>query len=208
MKTAYQSTMVIVLEFFVLFCLTVSVPYIVYYDVIILKNGASEHSLTEVLQQFAILVSACLFYWDGYSCPRSRGFLVLIGSFFFCMFIREGDIYFDKIAHGFWVYPAATVALISIAYAFKNSRHMPEAIHNYLHSRAYYFILVGLIIILAFSRVFGSGHLLWEEIMGSHYDAIYKATIQEGLELFGYMFVLYGSFFSLKDLRHDHDCTY
>ena len=54
------------------------------------------------------------------------------------------------------------------------------------------YIFIGLLIIIVFSRAFGTGSL-WHDIMGDDYDTLYKNIIQEGLELFGYGLVLYGS---------------
>jgi hypothetical protein len=41
--------------------------------------------------------------------------------------------------------------------------------------------------------VFGNGSLLWSHVMNSDYEQIFKDALQEGLELFGYVFIAYGS---------------
>ena len=61
-----------------------------------------------------------------------------------------------------------------------------------VESKHFVYISLGLILILIFSRTFGSGHL-WEHVMGDDYTMVYKTVIQEGIELLGYIFVLYGS---------------
>jgi hypothetical protein len=63
---------------------------------------------------------------------------------------------------------------------------------DHMDSKNFVHITLGLILILIFSRIFGSGQL-WRDIMGDDYSIIYKTVIQEGIELLGYIFVLYGS---------------
>lgn len=53
---------------------------------------------------------------------------------------------------------------------------------------------------MIFSRIFGSG-TLWKDVMNDDYHHIYKTIIQEGLELFGYVFLFIGSFHQLREVR-------
>ena len=48
------------------------------------------------------------------------------------------------------------------------------------------------------SRIFGSGSL-WSELMMGDYQAGYKKIIQEGLELLGYVLIVYGSWLAYRD---------
>ena len=207
MYAAKKGFVSLILEFTLLSGLVIVVPYVIYLDVMVLNNGVSEYSLTEILQQLFILSSAVLFFRAGMSCQRSRSFLFLISGFFACMFIRECDVYFDYIVHGFWVYPALAVAMGAIFYAVKNDRFIAESIRHYQHSRSYFFILIGLVLILVFSRIFGSGNLMWEAFMGSDYNLVFKNATQEGLELLGYSFVFYGALSGAKNLRDDYMCA-
>ena len=65
-------------------------------------------------------------------------------------------------------------------------------------TRAYFYLLVGLVIVLVFSRVFGSGNLLWDYVMAGAYTHGFKTTLQEGLELFGYVFIAVGAWVAVK----------
>ena len=114
-------------------------------------------------------------------------------GFFATMLIRESDALFDKISHGFWVYPATIVAIYSMVYAKKCVGTVKKPMLTYVDSKNFIFINIGLIIVLIFSRLFGSGSL-WRNIMGADYSILYKSVIQEGIELLGYTLVLYGSF--------------
>ena len=111
---------------------------------------------------------------------------------FATMLIRELDAVFDKIQHGFWVYPALIMSLAAVLYARTCVGTVNKPMLEYMDSKNFVYITLGLIIILIFSRAFGSGYI-WQEIMGADYSTVYKTVIQEGIELLGYIFVLYGS---------------
>jgi len=172
---------------------TVAVPLIVYTDSIIIGNGVSEYSITEVMQDALILLSMILFWNEAWRCSQSRGFLMLVGGFFACMFIRELDFLFDMVHHGFWLYPALLTALVCMAYTMTCRKTVLGPMAAYADTKSGVYVYVGLLIVVLFSRIFGSGRLIWIDIMGSDYKGEYKTIIQEGLELFGYVFVFYGS---------------
>jgi hypothetical protein len=180
-------------EFLFLTVLTVAVPLIVFVDSRILCDGVSELSITEITQEALILFSAILFWVEAWRRPQARGFLVLVGGFFACMFIRELDSLFDLIHPEFWVYPACLTTIISITYASNFRNTILSSMAAYTGAKSCIYISVGLLVVMVFSRLFGNGQLLWINIMGADYKGMYKTIIQEGLELFGYMFIFYGS---------------
>ncbi len=165
----------------------------VYFDVVALKNGLTEKSLTEFSQQLLLLLSAALFFYAGKKANDARPFNVFMGSMFTTMLVRECDVYFDVIQHGSWVYPATALILFTLVYTFKNKTHFFTALRSYFSTRSYIFVLIGFLLVIVFSRTFGSGNIIWKPLMGSDYHVIYKSAMQEGLELFGYLFILYGS---------------
>lgn len=165
---------------------------IVALDAELLEQGKSEYSITEFAQEIFILCSAILFGFSAKFDRQAKGFLILVMGFFVTMLVRESDAFFDKIQHGFWIYPALFVSLTSVIYARKCVGTVKIPMLNYMDSKPFVYISLGLIIIIIFSRTFGSGHL-WRDIMGDDYSIVYKTVIQEGIELLGYIFVLYGS---------------
>ena len=172
--------------------LVVLTVVIVVFDAGLSEQGKSELSWTELAHEICILSSAILFGISAkYEMP-ARGFFILVMGLFTTMLIRESDALFDNIQHGFWIYPALAVTLAAIFYARKYTGTVKKPLLNYMDSASFAYINVGLIIILVFSRTFGSG-FLWRDVMGADYSIVYKSVIQEGLELLGYMFVLYGS---------------
>jgi hypothetical protein len=59
-------------------------------------------------------------------------------------------------------------------------------------TKPFAYLIVGLLLVIVFSRAFGTGQL-WEEVMGEDYRRIYKSVIQEGIELLGYVLVFFGA---------------
>lgn len=190
-------------EFFLLTILTLAAPLIIATDVLIIGHkGIPETSVTELMQELLLLISAVLFGLCALRIPDSRGFLVLVSGFFACLFIRELDAYFDKIDHGFWRWPALSIAAAAITFALFCRKTVARPMADFIGTKPYYHVLFGLIILLVLSRSMGSGTLLWKPIMGDAYDGAFKATLQEGLELFGYILIGYGSFLFYRQSNH------
>jgi hypothetical protein len=185
-------------EFFLLSLLSLIVPGLVFIDSVIIGDGVGESSITEFTQETLLSISAMCFGYAAWRHENSRGFFMLIAGFFSCLLVRELDSVFDSIRHGFWFWPALLVALVSITSVMIYCRDTVfGAMVDFVDSRPYFFIIFGLVIVLFFSRVFGSGEILWKHLMSSDYETLYKRALQEGLELLGYIYVAYGSFLIL-----------
>lgn len=184
-------------EFFLLALLSLVAPLCVYIDIVVLGHEVSLDSeiwLTENTQEILILMAALTMAYAAWQRPGERGFLVLVAGFFGCMLIRELDVILDAVWHGFWFWPALLLAAGAIGYATTLGRGtVLEPMAEFFDTRAWSYVLFGLVVVLVFSRVFGSGSLLWSHVMSSHYEQIFKEALQEGLELFGYVFIAYGS---------------
>lgn len=166
-------------------------PLTVYLDIAVFDNGLGEVSFTEFSQTLALLAITLLYARIAWRHEHRRGFFVLASGFFACMLIREQDAYLDLIRHGAWVYPALLVAFGASGYALLRCRDtIIEPWANFIRSHAFFPAVVGLVILLVFSRVFGSGNLIWKPVMGADYTHLYKTVVQEGLELLGYLFLL------------------
>ena len=192
---------ILVLPFILISLLSAGVITTINIDYFFLENNLSERSLTEIFQQLLLLSSTGIFIWSATKVAESRTLFILIAGFFGCMFLRELDYYFDMIMHGFWFYPTILLASSVIFYSTKHSANLISSVRSFSQSNAYFNILVGLVIIMIFSRLFGSG-TLWKEVMKDDYHHIYKTIIQEGLELFGYVFLFIGSFHQLRAVQN------
>jgi len=188
-KQALKSTLV---EFILLTAAMIVTPLIVASDTEIFLYGSSEVSSTELVQEALILLSAILFGLAGQRHATARGWLVLVAGLFICMFLREIDFWLDKIAHGFWIYPAALTAIASIAYSLSHRENLLSSAAAYASTRSHAYIASGILVVALFSRLAGTSDF-WIGVMGDNYHAAYKTFMQEGLELLGYFLIALGS---------------
>ncbi len=180
-------------EFLLLTVLALVPPVLIYIDVSILENGVREACVTEIVQEALLLMMALLLGYGAWKHPSVRGFLVLMAAFFGCAFIRELDRLFDMIWKGFWIWPVWVLSVTAITYALISCRDtVIKPMSDFIGTRSYFHLMHGLVMILVFSRVFGSGNLFWAGVMGDDYNIVFKSAMQEGLELYGYLSVFYG----------------
>ncbi len=182
----------LILPFIVISLLSLAVILVVSVDYFFLENNLSEKSITEFTQQLLLLASIVIFFREAIIDQPKRTLYILIIGFFGCMLLRELDYYFDSIVHGFWLYPTLTLATLVIVYSFQHNNNLANNLRIFSQTKSYLYILIGLVIIMSFSRLLGSGSL-WREVMSDDYRHVYKTIIQEGLELFGYMFIFIGA---------------
>ncbi len=183
-------------ELLVLIAMLLLAPLALYIDLTLLHNDIGEISVTEISQEALIAFAALMFVLAAKRTPQARGFYLLAAGFFSCVLIRELDQLFDLVYHGFWLIPALLVAMASIGYTAlycRDSVWVPMA--AFTKQREYVYMIGGLLMVLVFSRVFGSGRLLWEHIMGQEYNFVFKSALQEGLELLGYTWMSYAAYY-------------
>lgn len=186
-------------DFVVLAALTVAVPLVVYVDAVLIGHGVPECSATEISQEAMLLFTALLFWAEARRRSQDRGLFILVGGFFACLFVRELDFLFDDIHRGFWMLPFLLTFIVSLGCALPYRNTIRSSMAAFADSRSCVYISIGLLILIAFSRLFGSNQLMWGEIMGEHYRSEYKSIIQEGLELFGCAFILFGAWLLRRD---------
>ena len=186
-----KNIFIYILELLILILLMIVPPLFVWIDFTILKTNLSEYSLTEFTQEFLILASFIILFFKTYKNREHRGFLLLPVGLFLVMFIREGDYYWDKIMNGLWTILAVSTFLISVYIAYRQRQTIIPTLSTYWNTRGFGYLIVGLLIVLLFSRIFGTGDL-WRAILKENYIGYYKTAIQEGLELLGYLIIFYG----------------
>jgi hypothetical protein len=180
-------------EFLFLAFLSAMVPVLVATDIRYFSTGFSEMLVTELAQEAFLGIAAVLFAIQAWKRPASRGFLVLVAGLFFTMLIRELDAYLDKLVyHSFWVWPALFVAISAIGYAWGCKGAVAVPIANFIGTKSQLNISFGFLTLLVFSRTMGSGGL-WKHLAKDSDWYLLKTAIQEGLELFAYIFICYGS---------------
>lgn len=189
------------LKFLLLAIVMLVVPAAVYMDVVFMGHGMPEASVTEYLQETLLLLSAIGFFMLAHSRRNIRGFAILVGGFLGTMLIRELDGVFDKITHGFWVYPAMAWVGLTLVLAARFRDGLLAAMVAATRSRSFVYIVIGLAVVLAFSRVFGTSSL-WKVVLdGGASVALVKNTVQEGLELLGYLLIFSGTVSYYREVR-------
>ncbi len=180
------------LQFFIQ-CLVAAVAYLVIRtDIIILKNGLSENSLTEYYQQILLLIVVFSFSYIAITNKEARSFSILIIGFFSCMCIRESDGVLDEVYHGFWLVPALIVTFTCIYFALKDKKGLLSTAARFFDSRYFYTLSCALVIVLVFSRLAGMGYL-WQTLLDDHYIRTIKNLAEEGTELLGYSLLAYSA---------------
>ncbi len=161
-------------------------------DFVLLNGNVGEISVTEMLQQLLLIVSSGSFVYLARKRNEVKNAAVLISAFFAVLFIREMDFWFDKIAHGAWVFPAALVAGSAVVYAVKNGKRTIDQLALILASPHMNLLVTGVMLLLVFSRLFGMGSF-WHNVMGDDYVRAVKNIAEEGTELLAYCLIAFAS---------------
>ena len=192
MDKPFKPIIKLALEFFLLAICLALIPAIASYDILVLENGLKETSVTEFLHSFMAGAIAVTFLFRYFAHPQEKGLNIAFTGFFTILLIRENDFILDEVTHGFWAYPAAFVAIVTIYIINKYRLTTIEPFLKLSHHKAFSFMFLGLAILIIFSRIFGTGSF-WQDIMQDDYQYLYKTIIQECLESVGYLFILFGS---------------
>lgn len=178
-----------VFELFFSVVMGLGVVGLIYYDIAIRKGSVGESSIVEMTQVFFLAVSVAVFYYKAYKYPEIRGGMVLVGSFLLCAVLRELDFLFDQTpVH--WTIPVTLTVIISVVYSFfRNYNSTKYGIFSFMSGRSFSTMSVGLIVVLVYSRLFGSKKI-WTTLFDDSIKLrIVKNAIEEGLELLGYSLI-------------------
>ncbi|MEX2608243.1 MAG: hypothetical protein WD708_12950 [Kiritimatiellia bacterium] len=189
-------------ELFTLVLICLLPPISIFCDLTLLGRRLLENSVTETFQELFLLFAIVTLWISARKHPESRGMLALMAGLFACMFIRENDSALDHIWHGFWFWPAMTVAVVVIVYVAVYCREsVTGPVLDLFDSKSFLYIAMGLVVILVLSRLFGSGRFVWNTFITGYYTHSVKTAIQEGLELFGYQLLANGSAMLARELN-------
>ncbi len=165
-----------------------------------------EDSATEWLQEIFLLMTAVLFAVLGYGTASIRGFAGMMSGIALMGLIREYNNYLHTWFRGAWQLLALAVLIVTIAYVYKNRKTLSLPFRYYLQQPAFGITLSGFLVVMVFSRFFGSKSL-WGNILGVA-DLVnehrwVKNAAEEGSELLGYCLLFIGAleyfFFAYKN---------
>ena len=174
--------------------------YLVFLWEVQLRPPFKEAGPLEFTQSAMLGASTALFFLEAKRHPELRHAMVLVAGFLGCMLIREQDYFLDFIWHGFWLWPALALAFSCLAYACTNLRRTLAGLEHFVRWKYFPFLLIGLVIVLAYSRLFGS-RLVWELLLGPNFSYSMKTGVEESCELLGYMFILASAVLANADKR-------
>lgn len=158
-------------------------------------------SLVEWGQVLALAATAATFFWMGRAHEGERGGLVLMGSLFVAMLIRENDRLLNSGGIPGW--ECALLAYLAVL-ALWERRHRSgilPGLYAFAKSPACPVMVVGLALLLVYSRLFGS-HLIWQYLVlddDTHFAV--RRMVEESEELVAYLVMLMASriyFFSRR----------
>lgn len=181
-------------------CSGVIILYLLFLWDIQLNRGFSETGLIELSQSVMLAATAGLYALEAVRRPALRRAMVLVAGFFGCMLIREQDYFLDFISHGCWLWPALALAFGCIAYACTDLRRTIAGLERFVRWKYFPILLIGLVIVLAYSRLFGSSYG-WKLLLGDRFVYSMKAGVEESSELLGYLFILASAILANTDKR-------
>lgn len=190
-ESAWQILRPSLIRFFLLTALLGTAIGAIFYEGMRGGGTFGESSPVEYMQELLMALTASLFFLLAIRDPEKRGFLVLVGGFFTCITIRELDGLLDTIGHGFWKYPAWLVAISAITCAIR-SKGSGLQLAKYTQHASFGLMLGGIVSLLLFSRLFGSGDL-WRTFMGDNYMRPVKDLAEEGTELLSYCLIFFSA---------------
>jgi len=130
-------------------------------------------------------LSGGLWWWRQASQRPLPGLFAL---FLATLAIREHDYLFEKTALH-WSIPAFITGISAVIWAIIKRHQFAEALHTWSRHPASSMLLVSLVTLLVFSRLFGK-EALWQAMLGDDYHRSMKNMVEESTELFGYALIL------------------
>lgn len=162
-------------------------------DVLVLRNRVTEHSLTETAQECLLAFATCAALHRAWRDIRHRGVALLLAGLCGAMLFREMDGFFDRVlGHGAWKAFVWPWLALTIGLAFRYRHGLMRTCGDFMGTRAYAFIVTGLLVILVYSRILGH-KALWNIPQEEALSRATKNTVEEGVELLGYVFLAYGA---------------
>lgn len=155
-----------------------------------------EDSATEWSQEIFLLLTALLFAGVGYATPAIRGFAGMMSGVAAMGLIREYNNYLHTWFRGAWQLLALAVLIATIFYVYKNRKTLSSPFREYIQQPAFGITLSGFLVVMVFSRFFGSKPL-WENLLGVaelvNEHRWVKNAAEEGSELLGYCLLFIGA---------------
>lgn len=155
----------------------------------------------EIAETVFDLTAALVFLLAARKDRSKEPCAVLIAGLFFCLFIREWDYLLDNlISRHSWKIGVALVVTGMTVYAVRHIREVYFSVLRFTHLPSFGIFLSGLLVLIAFSRLFGYGPF-WKAIMDDSSYRTVKTIVEEGVEAMGYFLMLISACEYLHEAR-------
>lgn len=164
-----------------------------------------ENSIAQKLQNALLLMIMAAFAVLAFRQHAHRALALLMVLGFACMLIREMDSTLDyRLFDGAWQTLVAVLAVVMLGVAWRGRSALRASLRHWSALRSFGLMLVGLAVLILFSRLFGKEDL-WQALMGDGYQRSAKNMAEEGLEVLGYLILLIASLDTLHQLCPDQN---
>jgi hypothetical protein len=153
------------------------------------RQWFGENGVVEWAQVFLAIGAACVLFARAVWYRMNSGFYAGLGMLMLCLVVRELDRYFGRFSPLQWS-AMSLVLLGAVIFAFRTKPFWVN-LHCFVQTRAFV-ILGGGILILCISQVLGQTWG-WKQILGPHVYHPAKAVVEESIECFGYIVLLFGA---------------
>jgi hypothetical protein len=154
----------------------------------------TEFSYVEYMQSLLLLVSSTICF-GFYLSKKSKVFkfiFLLIFGLSSTALIREQDFFFDQLlGRKIWPYPVYMVLLFVGYKTYKGRIEALQQLTRFMTTKSYAFLTFSIITVFIFSRLYGRS-VFWEAVMEEKYIRSVKNASEECIELYGYLFLLFG----------------
>jgi len=155
--------------------------------------GTSEFSPVEIIQAIILAVCGAIMGWVARYCPSQRPIAFAFGGMALAFLIRELDYFLDRyFADNLWQALIALVGSLLIVYTYRQRKRLTIALARIWPSPGLTLLFAGAVILFAFVRLVGH-EPLWMSILGDDYRRIVKLSIEEFIELIGYLLWMIGT---------------
>lgn len=161
-------------------------------DILWLNNGVGEHSFTEYAQSLILLLTIGTFAYVIAKHDKEKPFAYMAIGLFTAMLIREQNFLFNDLGAHLWESLVIITLVITITLSRRSGTPFAPVFSTYLRSRAGQIMVIGLIILLFYSRFLGMG-MIWTSLLDDGYVRTVKNAIEEGTELLAYVIILYAA---------------
>lgn len=162
---------------------------VIFLDVVVFGFNCAESGIVEWCQFAAVSASGLILLALALRDRENGAGFMLAAALFLDMAIREQDAVLDDIFHGFWALPVGLLTAFALVYAFRRRQAAVSGLEKIASSADFAELVIGLLIILGFSRIIGY-KVIWRALGRGEGLHFCKRFVEESTELLGYFLVL------------------